>query len=156
MPPGAYDQRKVEERPDVLVYSTLPLEADLEVTGFLQVRLWASSSAPCTDFTAKLVDVRPDGFARNVQEGISRVGMSQPLASGQPREIDIRLDATSNVFKAGHRLRLEISSSNFPRFDRNLNTGDPLGKGSQMRTALQTIFHDAQHPSQIVLPVSPR
>ncbi len=156
MPPGAYDQQRIEERPDVLVYSTTPLERDLEVTGFLQARLWVSSSAACTDFAARLVDVSPSGFARNVQEGITRVGKRQPIVAGQPLEIEIQLDATSNVFKAGHRVRLEITSSNFPRFDRNLNTGEPLGKGSQMKPALQVVYHDAQHPSHIVLPVIPR
>jgi putative CocE/NonD family hydrolase len=156
MPPGAYDQRQIEARPDVLVYSTSPLEADLEVTGFIQMHLWAASSAPSTDFTARLIDVRPDGFAHNVQEGITRVGLGSPLAPGRPVEVVIEMDATSNVFKAGHRLRLEVSSSNFPRFDRNLNTGQPGVAGSETRPALQTIFHDTEHPAHILLPVIPR
>ncbi len=140
----------------MLVYSTPPLDKDLEVTGYIKVHLWVASTAPSTDFTAKLVDVHPNGFARNVQEGICRVGSRQPLHPDQVEEIVIDLNATSNVFKAGHRLRLEISSSNFPRFDRNLNTAAPLGRGRDMRTALQTIFHDVNHPSHIVLPIIPR
>lgn len=159
--PGAYDQRPVEERPDVLVYSSEPLERDLEVTGPIVVRLWAASSAVDTDFTAKLVDVSPCGFARNIQDGIVRAshclpkGQSQ-LVPGKPYEFTISLAATSNVFKAGHRIRLEISSSNFPRFDRNPNTGQTARSEADLKPALQTIFHDQDHPSQIILPLIPR
>jgi hypothetical protein len=126
------------------------------------VTLWAASSAPDTDFTAKLVDVGPDGFARNVTEGIIRARYRASTAQPSPIERDrayeytIDLWATSNVFLAGHRIRLEISSSNFPRFDRNPNTGGPFGRDDQLRPAMQTVLHDAAHPSHVVLPVVPR
>jgi hypothetical protein len=167
LPPGAYDQREVEERQDVLVYTTPPLEKDTEVTGPIQVHLWAASTAPDTDFTAKLVDVGPcsgygcSGYARNVQDGIIRAryrrsGEVTMLAPGEAYEYTIDLGATSNVFKAGHRIRVEISSSNFPRFDRNPNTGGRVGYEAELRPALQTVFHDAEHPSHIVLPIIPK
>jgi putative CocE/NonD family hydrolase len=162
LPPGAYDQREVEARPDVLVYTTPPLEKEVEVTGPLEVRLWAATSAPDTDFTAKLVDVSPDGYARNVQDGIIRArhrdapSPAEPIEPGVPYVFDIDVGATSNLFQAGHRIRLEISSSNFPRFDRNPNTGQPADKETELRPALQTIFHDADHPSYIRLPIIPR
>ena len=157
--PGAYDQRSVEERTDVLVYTTPPLERDLEVIGPLRVHLWAASSAPDTDFTAKLVDVRPDGYARNLQDGIIRAAYRDGSASSylkpdEPYEFLIELGATANRFKAGHCLRLEISSGNFPRFARNPNTGEPPGKATDLRPARQSVFHDARHPSRILLPVS--
>ncbi len=161
LPPGAYDQREIEARPDVLVYSTPLLEEDLEVTGQIQVNLWAASNAPDTDFTAKLVDVGVDGYARNVQDGIMRARYQLPeenstLKPGKVYTFKIDLAATSNLFKAGHRIRLEISSSNFPRFDRNPNTGQLTSESSQLVPALQTILHDADHPSHILLPVIPR
>ena len=162
LPPGAYDQREIEARPDVLVYTTPVLECDVEVTGPLEVHLWAATSAPDTDFTAKLVDVGRGGYARNVQDGIIRaryrasLAQAEPVRSGEIYEYTIDLGATSNVFKAGHRIRLEISSSNFPRFDRNPNTGGAIGEASEWRTALQTVLHDAEHPSHVVLPVVPR
>ncbi len=161
LPPGAFDQREVEARPDVLVYTTPPLDRDIEVTGPVEVHLWAATSAPDTDFTAKLVDVGPCGYARNVQDGIIRarywrgVTQADPVRPGEAYEYVIDLGATSNVFKAGHRIRLEISSSNFPRFDRNPNTGHPIGDDAELRPALQTILHDAAHPSHIVLPIIP-
>jgi putative CocE/NonD family hydrolase len=158
LPSGAYDQRQIETRPDVLVYSTPLLEQDLEVTGPVQARLWVSSSAVDTDYTAKLVDVSPCGFARNVVDGILRAscrcpGESTLLKPGEVVELSIDLGPTSNVFKAGHRIRLEVSSSNFPKYDRNANTGAAVGEGSELRTALQTVFHDQQRPSQLLLPV---
>ena len=167
LPPGAYDQREVEERQDVLVYTTPPLEKDTEVTGPIQVHLWAASTASDTDFTAKLVDVGPcsgygcSGYARNVQDGIIRAryrrsGEVTMLAPGEAYEYTIDLGATSNVFKAGHRIRVEISSSNFPRFDRNPNTGGRVGYEAELRPALQTVFHNAEHPSHIVLPIIPK
>ena len=162
LPRGAFDQRAVEARPDVLVYSTSPLEQDVEVTGPIEVHLWAASSAPDTDFTAKLVDVGPCGYARNLADGIIRARYrngsagADPLRPGEVYAYLIDLGGTSNVFKAGHRIRLELSSSNFPRFDRNLNTGHRIGEDAAMRTALQTVFHDADHPSHIVLPIIPR
>jgi uncharacterized protein len=156
--PGAFDQRPVEERSDVLVYTTPPLEQDLKVIGPIQVLLWAASSAPDTDFTAKLVDVSPNGYARNLVDGILRAsyrdGPGSALLEAEKQYLfKIELGPTANLFKMGHRLRLEISSSNFPRFDRNLNTGQPLGKTSELVPAFQTVFHDAQYPSHILLPV---
>ena len=159
---GAYDQNEVEERQDVLVYSTPPLERDMEVTGPVTVTLWASTSATDTDFTAKLVDVCENGCARNLTDGIIRAryrdSMSNPtmLEPGRPYCYDIDLWATSNVFKAGHQIRLEISSSNFPRFDRNTNTGNIIAEDTELRPALQTIFHDGQQASYISVAIVPR
>ena len=158
---GAYDQREIESRPDVLVYTSAVLERDLEVTGPVEAHLWATSSAPDTDFTAKLVDVGPCGFARNVCDGIIRARYRRPggvtrLKPSGVHEYVIELGPTSNVFKAGHRIRLEVSSSNFPRYDRNHNTGSEPGTDKEMLPALQTILHDADHPSHLVLPVVPR
>jgi putative CocE/NonD family hydrolase len=124
--------------------------------------LWAATSAPDTDFTAKLVDVCPDGCTRNLTDGIirarSRLGTDQPQLI-QPCEIaEYRIDlwSTCYLFRQGHRIRLEVSSSNFPRFDRNPNTGHGLGADAEMRIATQTIYHDGNHPSRLVLPVVPR
>ena len=159
---GAYDQNEVEERQDVLVYSTPPLERDVEVTGPVTVTLWASTSATDTDFTAKLVDVCENGCARNLTDGIIRAryrdSMSNPtlLEPGRAYCYEIDLWATSNVFKAGHRIRLEISSSNFPRFDRNTNTGNIIAEDTELRPALQTVFHDAQQASYVSLAIVPR
>ena len=161
MAAGAYDQRPVEARPDVLVYSTPPLERDTEVTGPVTVTLYASSSARDTDFTAKLVDVSPDGYARNLTDGIIRARYRSPrssaslLQSGQVYEFNIDLWATSNLFRKGHQIRVEISSSNFPRFDRNLNTGESIAAGERFIPALQTVLHSAEHPSHVTLPVVP-
>jgi putative CocE/NonD family hydrolase len=158
---GSYDQRSVEAREDVLVYTSPPLEQELEVTGPLKVILHASSSATDTDFTAKLVDVHPCGMARNLNDGILRAryrnSMSEPelLTPGEITEFEIDLVATSNAFLPGHRIRVEISSSNFPRFDRNPNTGEQPGRSDRVVSALQTIHHSAQHPSRIILPVIP-
>jgi putative CocE/NonD family hydrolase len=138
------------------------LEEDVEVTGPVRLHLWASTSASDTDFTAKLVDVFPDGSARNLTDGIIRARYRQgtdkprPITPNEPLEYEIDLWATSNLFKAGHRIALEVSSSNFPRFDRNLNTGHELGADAEMRPAVQTVFHDAERPSRLVLPVAPR
>jgi putative CocE/NonD family hydrolase len=164
--PGARDQRGVEARDDVLVYSTPPLREDLEVTGPVSLELYARSSAVDTDFTAKLVDVWPDGFAQNLTEGIVRAryrdSQETPvlLTPGQVYKFAIDLWATSNVFKAGHMLRLEISSSNFPRFDRNLNTGttrylktSATTAGEQFVNATNVVYHDGDHPSALVLPI---
>ena len=159
---GAYDQNEVEERQDVLVYSTPPLEQDMEVTGPVTVTLWASTSATDTDFTAKLVDVCEDGCARNLTDGIIRAryrdSMANPtlLEPGQVYRYEIDLWATSNVFKAGHQIRLEVSSSNFPRFDRNTNTGNIIAEDTEVRPALQTVFHNDQQASYISLSVVPR
>jgi putative CocE/NonD family hydrolase len=159
--PGPRDQRKVEERDDVLVYSTPPLNHDLEVTGPVRLEFFASSTAVDTDFTAKLVDVLPDGTAINLTEGIlrGRYRDSQVapvlLTPGQVVPLSIDLWATSNVFRAGHRVRLEVSSSNFPRFDRNLNTGEPAADSNKWVTATNTVFHDKAHPSALSLPIVP-
>ena len=150
------------ERPDVLVFTSEPLQAPLEITGPVRVELWASSSAVDTDFTAKLVDVRPDGYAMNLLDGIIRAryrnsaSSPEPMEPGRPYRFEIDLWATSNVFLPGHRIRLEISSSNFPRFDRNLNTGAPFGEGAAGVVARQEVFHDRLRPSAVVLPVIPR
>lgn len=157
--PGPYDQRGVEARNDVLVYSTPILVQDLEVTGPITLELFASSSAVDTDFTAKLVDVGPDGFAQNLTEGIVRGRyrdsreQAQLLNPGQTYKFLIDLWATSNVFKKGHRLRLEVSSSNFPRFDRNMNTGEDNASARKPVSATNTLYHDAEHPSALILPV---
>jgi putative CocE/NonD family hydrolase len=158
---GPRDRRPVERRDDVLVYSTDPLPTDLEVTGLIQLTLYASSSALDTDFTATLVDVHPRGQAINICEGIVRArfreSYEQPtlIEPGTIYEYRIDLWETGNLFKAGHRLRLEVSSSNFPRFDRNLNTGSDAGTDARMQVAHQTIYHDAQRPSHLTLPVIP-
>lgn len=156
---GARDQRQVELRKDVLVYSTAPFAADTEVTGPVSVELYAKSSAVDTDFTAKLVDVWPNGFGQNLTEGIVRAryrdSQSIPslLAPGTIYKFSIDLWSTSNVFLAGHALRLEISSSNFPRFDRNLNTGGEIKTGARAVKATNSVVHDAEHPSALIVPV---
>jgi hypothetical protein len=161
IPWGPLDQRPIEARADVLVYSTPPLEADLRVTGPVTLRLWVASSAANTDFTGKLVDVAPDGFAMNLTDGIQRVshrrgdGRPLPLEPGTPAEIAVDLWNTSHLFKRGHRLRVEVSSSNFPRYSRNLNTAAQPEAGDSFVTARQTVFHDAARPSRLVLPVLP-
>ncbi len=161
---GPFDQHPTESRQDVLVYTSGELKEDLEVTGPVTVHLWAVSSAPDTDFVARLVDVYPDGYAQNLTDGIIRAryrnfqkGETQPslIEPGRAYEYEIDLWATSNVFKAGHRIRLDITSSNFPRWDRNPNTGGDFGADTQMVVARQTILHDPEHASYIVLPVVP-
>jgi uncharacterized protein len=159
--PGPRDQVSVEERPDVLVYSTEPLEKDVNVTGPVTLELYASSTAVDTDFTAKLVDVSPDGFARNVTEGILRASFrdsnTKPklVVPGRIYKLTIDMAATSNVFLKGHKIRLEISSSNFPRFDRNLNTGKSDAESADFVKASQTIYHDRAHPTALILPIIP-
>ena len=157
--PGPRDQRPVEARNDVLVYSTPALSEDLEVTGPVTAELFASSSAVDTDFTAKLVDVWPDGFAQNLTEGVIRAryreSQEKPtfLNPGQAYKFTLDLWSTSNLFRKGHRLRFEISSSNFPRFDRNLNTGEDPSSARKPVPATNTIYHDAEHPSALILPI---
>lgn len=159
---GAYDQRSIEARPDVLVYTTSPMEEDMEVTGPIIVTLYGASSAVDTDFTAKLVDVQPCGCARNLTDGIIRAryrSPRQPASFINPGEIyEYRIDlwATSNLFRKGSCVRLEISSSNFPRFDRNTNTGGPITSENTFVAALQTIHHEADYPSNLRLPIVPR
>ena len=158
---GPRDQQPAEWRPDVLVYDTPALEEDVEVTGPVSLVLYASSSARDTDFTAKLVDVHPGGTAINVAQGIIRAryrdSWEEPslLEPGEIYRYDIDLWSTSNCFLEGHRIRVEISSSNFPQFDRNPNTGNPFGMDSETQIARQTIHHDSEHPSHILLPVIP-
>jgi putative CocE/NonD family hydrolase len=159
MPPGPRDQRPAEAREDVLIYSTAAFARDTEITGPVSLELFAKSSSVDTDFTAKLLDVAPDGFAQNLTEGIIRAryrDSQEKTAFMNPGEVykfTIDLWSTSNVFLKGHTLRLEVSSSNFPRFDRNLNTGETAGAGQNYVPATNTIYHDAEHPSALVLPV---
>src|SRR5262249_5487566 len=156
---GPRDQRPVEWRPDVLCYTTPVLEAEVEVTGPIKVVLWAASTARDTDFTAKLVDVFPDGYAMNVAQGIIRARFRDSfeapslLEPGRIYRYEIDCWSSSNRFGVGHRIRLEVSSSNFPQFDRNPNTGHALGVDAELQPATQTIYHDAAHPSHIVLPI---
>ena len=159
---GPMDRRPVERRPDVLVYTTEPLDQDVEVTGPITLTLFASSNAPDTDFTGTLADVHPDGKAISLCEGLMRAryreSVEEPtlITPGEVYEFKVDMWETSNLFKAGHRIRLEISSSNFPRFDRNMNTGARPGFDTEMKVADQTIYHDAQRPSRLTLPVIPR
>jgi len=159
--PGARDQRPVEAREDVLVYTTRPFEHAYDVTGPVSVELYASSSAVDTDFTAKLVDVAPDGFAQNLEDSIVRARYrdsrehAELLNPGQVYKFTIDLFGVSDVFQPGHRLRVEISSSDFPRFDRNLNTGEDQAHGTHFVKAANTIYHDTAHPSALILSVIP-
>jgi putative CocE/NonD family hydrolase len=176
---GAWDQRGGEHiwncqapiplsaRNDVLVFQTEPLARDLEVTGEIAVKLWVSSSAVDTDFTAKLIDVYPPspdfpgGFDLNIGDGIVRARFRESLKHeklmepGKIYELTVKLYPTSNVFKKGHRIRVDVSSSNFPRFDLNPNTGEPLNDHRRMITAVNTVYHDRARPSHILLPVIP-
>jgi uncharacterized protein len=162
IPPGPADQRANESRSDVLVFSTPPLTEDTEVTGFVTVELYAASSAVDTDFTALLVDVDPSGYARFLTDGIVRARYREStkqaslITPGEIYKYTIDLWATGNVFKAGHRIRLYISSSNFPRFNRNLNTGEDIIGSSRSVRARQTIYHDGDHASALILPLIPR
>ena len=166
---GAIDRRCVERRDDVLVYDTDVLEEDLEITGSPLVTLWASSDAPDTDFTATVCDVHPDGRSIIVCEGLVRTRFSQerqdPTASLENPKLAVpnliskyfvSLWHTSMVFRAGHRIRLELSSSNFPRFDRNPNTGHDLGVDTQMRPAKNKVYHNGDYPTHLTLPVVER
>jgi len=156
---GPYDQQQLEKREDVLVYSTPLLKNDVEVTGPVIAIVFASSSARNTDFTAKLVDVYPDGRAIRICEGIIRADHRNPslppsnIEPGKIYKYKIDLWATSNVFKKGHMIRVEISSSNFPRFDRNLNTGNYFATDTKWIKAEQTIFYGGEYPSCIILPI---
>ena len=177
MPAGGFDQRArigmfgmkdnlpLAARQDILVFTTLPLAEDTEVTGPITVQLWASSSALDTDFTVKLIDVYPpsadypDGYALNLTDSIIRAryrnSWTTPalLTPGEVSPLTITLYPTSNLFVRGHQIRLDVSSSNFPRFDVNPNTGGPLGEPGPLIVAENTIYHDAEHPSHIVLPI---
>jgi len=158
---GAFDQRSVEARSDVLVYTSEPLEDDLVVAGPVGVTLYVSSDAPDTDFTVKLVDVFPDGTAYNLDETIQRVRWREgyekraaPMEDGETYEIEFQPMTTANTFKAGHRVRLEVSSSNFPRFSRNLNTGGANYDESEGVVANNTVRHSKAHPSKLTLTVT--
>jgi len=159
---GPYDQREVERRPDVLTYTTDALTQDTEVTGPISLTLFAASSAPDTDWTAKLVVVHPDGAAMNLNNGIQRasyrdsLSKPSPITPGQVYKYTINIWPTSNLFSAGDRIRLEVSSSDFPQFDPNPNTGDWLGDSTRTQPADQTVLHDAAHPSALLLPVIPQ
>ena len=161
------DRLPLSARQDVVVFQTRPLEDDVEVTGRLVVKLWASSNAPDTDFTAKLIDVYPpsrdfpSGVDLNIGDSIVRARYRESLTTAKlleadrPVEFTIEMYPTSVVFKRGHRIRLDISSSNFPRFDVNPNTGEPLNQNRRRRIADNSVYHDAQHPSRIILPIIP-
>jgi hypothetical protein len=177
---GAFDQREgprffgsrepyrpLADRPDVLVFQSDPLEEDLEVTGPITAHLYIASDCPDTDFTVKLVDLYPpstdypDGFAMNLTDGIMRARYRHswerpgPLAPGEVAELTISAFPTSNLFKGGHRIRVDIASSNFPHFDVNPNTGGPEGGGQAGRIAHNTLFVDASRPSRVILPIIP-
>ncbi len=160
--PGPADQRANEARSDVLVFSTPSLTEDTEVTGYISVELYASTSAVDTDFTALLVDVDESGYARFLTDGIVRARYREStkeasaITPGKIYKYTIDLWATANVFKAGHRIRLYVSSSNFPRFNRNMNTGEDITAASRSIKAQQTIYHDREHSSALILPVIPR
>jgi uncharacterized protein len=162
IPMGVYDQRPVEERRDVLCYTSEPLTRAMEITGPITVKLYAASSAPDTDFTAKFVDLRPDGYAQNLADGIIRARYREsranpsPIIPGTVYEYTLDLWSTSMVLQPGHRLRVDIASANFPRFDRNPNTGHALFSDAELQAATQTIFHDVARPSHVVLPVISR
>ena len=157
----------LKDRADVLTFETDPLEDDTEVTGEVMVKLWISSTAVDTDFTVKLIDVYPmsddypEGYHLNLTDTILRTryrnSWTDPemLTRGEPAELTITLWPTSNVFKKGHRIRLDVSSSNFPRFDVNPNTGEPVGRHTKMVKAENTIHTGADHPSRIILPIVP-
>jgi putative CocE/NonD family hydrolase len=157
---GAYDQRKSETRPDVLVYSTSPLKEGVEVSGPIEVTLYVSSDAKDTDFTVKLIDVYPDGRAYNLDETIQRMryrdGYDKPkvwMESGKVYKVVLSPMVTSNYFEAGHRIRIEISSSNFPRFDRNLNTGGNNYDETKSVVARNAVHHSRQYPSTLKITV---
>jgi putative CocE/NonD family hydrolase len=162
LPAGPFDQRPNESRPDVLIFSTPPLESDLEVTGFVSVDLYAATSTQDTDFTALIADVDQTGYARFITDGVVRARYRnsterpEEIVPGKVYKYAIDLWATSNVFKAGHKVRLYVSSSNFPRFNRNLNTGESMLGASRFVSARQTIYHDGAYSSSLTLPVIPR
>lgn len=161
-PAGPKDQRTVEGRRDVLVYTSEYLKEPVEVTGPVKVVLYASSDARDTDFVAKLVDVFPDGRAISVAEGIMRAkyreGTDKPklLEPGKVYEFAVDLVGTSNEFQKGHRIRVDVTSSHFPQFDRNPNTGEPFGTSGVVKVATQTVHHSGQYASHVLLPVIPR
>ncbi len=162
VPPGQYDQSRVEGRPDVLCYTTAPLDREVEVTGPVEACLWVASTGRDTDFTAKLVDIQPDGTPLNLCDGIIRARYrkgfvrAELLEPGAPVEVVIDLAGISNLFGKGHRIGLEVSSSNFPRFDRNTNTGATIATDATANVATNTVFHDLHRPSRVTLYVVER
>jgi uncharacterized protein len=161
-PWGPMDQRKVEDRDDLLVYTSKPLKHDVEAVGPVKAVLWVATTAKDTDFTAKLVDVFPDGSARNLTDGSLRLRYRSSLEKaelakpGTTYKITVDAGVSANVFLKGHRIRLEIASANFPRFDRNANTGGSVADESHWLKAKQTVFHDREHPSRLELMVLPQ
>ena len=160
---GAFDQRKMEARADILVYTSEPLKAGIEVSGPVEATLYVSSDAKDTDFTVKVLDVYPDGTAYNLDETIQRLryrdGYDKPevwMENGKVYKVTLQPMNTSNYFAAGHRIRLEVSSSNFPRFDRNMNTGGRNYDEATGRVAHNVVHHSKQYPSQITLTVVKR
>lgn len=160
--PGPADQRPLERRDDVLCYTSASLEADLEVTGPLEAVLYAASSARDTDFVVRLSDVHPDGRALVLSEGILRAryrhgfDRTELLEPNEVAEYRIRMYPTSNLFRRRHRIRLDVTSSSFPRFSRNLNTGGDVATGTRMEVARQTVLHTSAYPSHILLPIAPQ
>jgi hypothetical protein len=162
---GPRDQRPIEIRNDVLVYTSEPLAADLEVTGPITAEIWASSSAKDTDFVVKITDVYPDGYSQNITPQLSgilraryRESESSPvlLTPGKIYKFDIGLMYTSQVFMKGHSIRVSVTSSYFPHMDRNPNTGHPFGEDQEVVRAEQKIYHDIKYSSRIILPEIPR
>ena len=159
---GPRDQAAIETRKDVLVYSTDPLRNDVEITGRILVTLYAASSAPDTDFMAKLVDVHPNGYVQILTEGNIRARYRESLMQqhlltpGETNEYLIDLWSISQMFKRGHRIRLEVTSSNFPKYDRNPNTGNKFGEDAELRIAEQTIHHSGRFASYVILPIVQR
>jgi putative CocE/NonD family hydrolase len=160
---GAFDQRKMETREDILVYTSEPFAQGLELSGSITPTLYVSSDAKDTDFTVKVIDVYPDGRAYNLDETIQRMryrdGYDKPLAwmaPGNVYKVTMQPLTTSNYFAPGHRLRIEVSSRNFPRFDRNLNTGGRNFDESTPVVARNAVHHSAQYPSQVTITVVKR
>ncbi len=155
------DYRPVERRDDVLVFTSEPFDKSTTICGPLRLKLSASSSATDTDFMGKVLDVWPEGFAQRLYDGMVRAryreGGDRPslITPGQVYTYDIDLWNTCQQLGKGHRVRLEVSSSAFPKYDRNQNTGEPLGKTTNLKTAEQTIYHDAKHPSCVRIPIVP-
>ncbi|MFI7002097.1 CocE/NonD family hydrolase [Nocardia sp. NPDC050175] len=160
-PQGPFDQAAVEQRSDVLTYDTEPLSADTELTGPTTVKLWASSTAPDTDFVARLEVLAPDGSSVNLNNGIIRAAFRDsltnptPIVPGQPYQFTIKIWPTSYQFKAGDRIRISVSSSDYPQYAPNPNTGEPFGESTRTEQATQTIYKDPEHPSSVTVPVIP-
>ena len=156
------DQRALDDRRDILRFATPPLRQEVEVTGHIRLKLYAASTARDTDFVVKLLDIWPNGFAQELCYGIVRARYRESFENpsliepGTVYEYDIAINPTSNVFKPGHRIRLDVSSSDFPNFDRNHNTGGNDYADATLIAARQTVFHDAARPSHVILPVIPR